>query len=138
MAYIDYDFYINEYGGTSIDDTELFERLTRRAMNRIDVITNYKIDELGGLDSLPIFVKKQVQMATSAQVEFLVLNGETADESGSDIQNASIGNFSYSTLSRNANGKTKRDTRIAQSVFDFLSQTGLLYRGIATKNGGGC
>ena len=127
MPYIDADYYINEFEGVEIDETEI-DRYIKRASDVIDQVTGYKIKDF---DSLPTFVQDQVKKATAAQVEFFALEGgpEVAT-SNDDVQSATIGSFSYTKGQAGGSVGGGQTNKVSSSVIDYLKPTGLLYTGI--------
>lgn len=129
MAYIDKQYYDDEFQGESIEDDAEFNRVAKRASEIIDQLTMYKL-AINGLESLTDFQQEQVKKATAAQVEFYQLKGGYAEvESGEDFSNFSIGSFTYSKGGASDN---KQADRISPSTMTYLEPTGLLYRGIGT------
>lgn len=126
MAYIDLDYYKNTYLGVDPnDDTEL-QKLIDRSEDIIDLITRDRIEDFDDLNSL---IQDQIKKATSAQTEFLVVNGENYNDSG-EINTAKVGSFSYSkNLSKSSN---PLKNSIAPMVYTYLHKTGYTYGGVAT------
>lgn len=131
MAYIDKTYFAS-YTSTSIPDAELAV-LAERASDIIDTITMDKINSIGFanlLEATQIKIKK----ATAAQVETLYLQGgiETlTGNSDADINNVSIGKFSYSKSNSGSRKlKTVNGMPLSPLVESYLMMTGLLYRGL--------
>ncbi|PEB52450.1 hypothetical protein COO03_11720 [Bacillus sp. AFS098217] len=129
MAYIDADYYNNEYKGTPASDETLLERLINRASDQIDHITNYKLQGVD-LDKLMPFIMQQVKKATAAQVEFLAINGETASTVSEGGGGFSVGSYSENGMSAGAQEEPSYYDRYAITVKDYLRPTGLLYMGL--------
>ncbi|PFW97403.1 hypothetical protein COL32_26400 [Bacillus pseudomycoides] len=129
MAYIDADYYNNEYKGTPVADGWLLGRLIARASDQIDHIINYKLEGVD-FDKLAPFIKKQVQKATAAQVEFLAINGETSATVSEGGGGFSVGSYSEDGVSAGDNNTSNFYTQYAISVTKFLRPTGLLYAGV--------
>lgn len=127
MSYIDKDFYDNVYKGTPIDDSAEFERLAERASDMIDQITQYVLKNIE-FERLAQVLQDMVKKATAAQTEYLFQNGESIIHDNGDLNNVSVGNFSYST----GNGG---NNRISPAVYDYLKYSGLLYTGVHTHGG---
>ena len=123
MGYIDYSYYSIDYKGVLIDDRDAFERLTQRASEIIDQMTNDSIHNIG-FDHFHTRIQDNIKKATAAQVEFMFLNGgaEMIHESNG-ITNASIGSFSYSESS-------SEHKAMSQAAINYLRFTGLMYRGV--------
>jgi hypothetical protein len=123
MLYIDYAYYTDDFKGVSVTQEE-FDRLVRRASDKVDSLTSYLLHraEFTELDQL---IQENVKKATAAQVEYLLsLGGELAVH-GDAPSSVSISNFSYSTKSEGKGTQT-----VSPVVFDYLRPTGLLYRGV--------
>lgn len=118
MAYIDYAYYTDVYKGVPIQDADTFSRLSERASELIDQVTNYTIQDLA---ALPAFTQEQVKKATAAQVEYFVINGEHITHESGGMTDVRIGNFSYSG---------GEQSTISPAVINFLRPTGLFYRGV--------
>jgi hypothetical protein len=116
MAYIDYTYYTDVYKGVPID-ADTFSRLSERASEIIDQVTNYAIQDFA---ALPAFTQEQVKKATAAQVEYLYYAGEISIH-GDVFGNVKLGDFNYSGGTPSA---------ISPAVINYLRPTGLLYRGV--------
>lgn len=116
--YITKEFYRETFKGLDATDEEL-DRYIKRASDKVDIITNYQI---GDINNQPDFAKNAIQLATSAQVEFYVVQG--GPENTGDIQSVRIGNFQYTDGQQQARRDVSNDT------LDYLKATGLLYRGL--------
>ncbi len=120
MAYIDYTYYTDVYKGVPIPDADTFSRLSERASELIDQVTNYTIQDLAALTT---FTQEQVKKATAAQVEYFALAGDSVTHGVSEFQNVKLGDFSYSTDGAAQNV-------VSPAVLSYLRPTGLLYRGV--------
>lgn len=123
MAYIDYTYYTGVYKGVPIQDADTFSRLSERASELIDQVTNYTIQDLA---ALPAFAQEQVKKATAAQVEYLVYAGEQVLHGNNGMTDVRLGNFSYSVGAQSAG----TPSAISPAVINYLRPTGLLYRGV--------
>jgi hypothetical protein len=117
MAYIDYTYYTDVYKGVPIPNADTFSRLSERASELIDQVTNYTIQDLAALTP---FTQEQVKKATAAQVEYFYYAGETSVH-GDLFGNVKLGDFTYSGGTPSA---------ISPAVINYLRPTGLLYRGV--------
>ena len=121
MSYVDENYYNNEYLGTPVDDGE-FDRLAKRASEEIDSLTGYKIKEL---ESLHPRVQEQVKKAVCAHIESFQTQGGY-EASQQELNNVSIGSFSYSA------GDSATSGKVPAGVINHLKYTGLLYAGVRT------
>lgn len=125
MAYIDYSYYFNDYKGVLIENDDAFSRLSERASDIIDQMTNGRIQDIG-FDNLHERIKANVKKAVAAQVESMHLNGGVESIHGSSgVSSASIGNFSYSSGTSN-----ESESSTSSAVVNYLRLTGLMYRGV--------
>lgn len=127
MGYITPEYYIDTYKG--IDAGDELEKYIERASDLIDQAINYKIDDV---ETIHPFIKKQVEKATAAQVEFYVLQGGDVEvNAGDDMSTVGIGSFNYSVGHDGRGGRVNPDTkRISPSALAYLRPTGLLYAGL--------
>lgn len=117
MAYIDYTYYTDTYKGVPID-ADTFLRLSDRASDVIDQLTNYQI---GDITQYPEWMQTLIKKAVAAQVEYFVYAGEQVTHGDVGFSDVRIGNFSYSSGTQAA---------ISPAVINYLRPTGLLYRGV--------
>lgn len=119
MAYVDETFYKNEYFG--LDCGTAFARLAARASEAIDVATMHRIV----IANLSVAIVTLIKKATSAQIEFYFMNGDTYNESQTAGQE-SIGSYSRTVGYQ----QKKSSSALAPRAADFLEQTGLMFRGV--------
>lgn len=137
--YITESYYVDVYLGKENAD---FERLSHRASDQIDIMTNYKTTFVKEDQD---FVVEQVKKATAAMVEFYLSFGGydkfiSRNEDDPDIGDFSIGSFQYKTEKRMTFAGSSTQTKEAQfgipdSVIQLLMPTGLLHAGVGVKNG---
>lgn len=121
--YVDEAFYKNDYEGTPVDDKD-FSRLSKRASDIIDSLTDYQVPKIG-LDKFSEHVQLLIKKACCSQIEYYQLEGIDLDASGSILsgQSASIGGFSYSSSNQST---SKQANRVAPGCLSYLEGTGLL------------
>jgi hypothetical protein len=131
MAYIDKQYYDNNYNGVPIADESTFNRLAERASDVIDQMTGYLLHGQE-FTQLAQFIQDQVKKATAAQIEYMATSGESVIH-GSNFGSVSIGNFSYSEGSKGSNDSriNRNEQRTSPAVIGYLKPTGLLYRGVS-------
>lgn len=127
MTYIDMSYYQDVYEGTEVDASS-FPRLEKRSREIIDILTNYKIHQVG-IENLAEFIKQQVKLATAAQIEYLVLSGEDNAVGSSGYGQVNIGNFSYGDR-QGSEALSRIEAMTTQKVISLLLSTGLLYAGV--------
>lgn len=113
MSYADYSFYFNDFGGRAIEEPD-FARLALRASQFIDYFTmnrakNYTEDDA-------------VKSACCAVAEAYLAVEKIDSKVG--ISSESVGSYSVSY----SNSNNTRDA-IANAARQYLTHTGLLYRG---------
>lgn len=129
MAYIDADYYNNDYEGTPVSDVALLNRMIKRASEQIDSIIDYKLQGVDFTKVAP-FIRDQVKKATAAQVEFLAINGITSATVSEGGGGFSVGSYSENGMSAGAEDGPSFYDQYAISVPKFLRPTGLLYAGL--------
>jgi len=119
IGFIDLDYYRDIYHGAEGTDDEL-TKLIIRASDDINAKACWAIDDIA---DYAVIVRNLIYKATAAQVEWYVINGATYNQSEAD--NVTIGKFSYS-------GKIKGSSsnNLCSRATMFLSQTGLMFRGV--------
>ena len=127
MTYIDMSYYQDEYEGVEVE-TSSFPRLEKRSREIIDVLTNYKIKQVG-FDNLADFIQEQVKLATAAQIEYLSVSGESNAMGSSGFGQVSAGNFSYGDKP-GVESLSRSESMTTQKVMSLLVPTGLLYTGV--------
>ena len=121
IMYIDYDYYINDYEGITIEEIE-FKQLAKRAVDVIDVMSCGRLLK-GGFEGLCVYKKGLVKKAAAAQVEFLAENGGVAILAGGGISSFKIGSF-------NAAYKSNGDRFVSPLAKSFMAMAGLMYTGV--------
>lgn len=118
MAYADYTYYAETYGGTApeVEVTPLLER----ASEDIDAVTFCRINAVGW-DRLTQFQRDRVQLACCRQADFLV---ENADAVMSAMSSYAINGVSM-TFGNSALYQVTQGTAMANAAMSLLRQTGL-------------
>jgi hypothetical protein len=132
MPYITIDYYTDDFIGTEVADTRIIQKAIQRASEVIDVLTHYQMANTSQKgykafsDQLP-FIQSQVQKATAALAEHYIVNGGYDATRQLNVSSANIGGFSFST---------NDIEEVPETVYAYLSVTGLLYAGIHSPNKG--
>lgn len=120
---IDYDYYLDNYGGEEIDE-EVFEKLLNKSQAIItSLITN------------PCLIKNNIDAynnAVCAQIEYMASGDYKKILSGNDannLQSESYPNYSY-TKSDSNNIFSVNGITISPLSIVYLKNAGLLYRGV--------
>lgn len=132
--YIDEDYYLNEYKGTPPDPPEDLPKYITRASMVIDMVTRYRIVQIG-FDNLQPFQQDLVKQATAAQVEYFVISGgleEVINGEDAAMRSVTIGKFSYGGGRNSSVSQSTTDLSeiIAPILLQLLAPTGLLYMGV--------
>lgn len=122
-SYATAQYYLNDYGGTSIA-ADALERALFTASRHIDTLTfNRIVDKT--FDGLTPFQQEMIQRVTCALADFETENADVLQSaiSGYSINGVSL-NFGSSGTVRNRSGVVLPD-----ALYGELAQTGLTYRG---------
>ena len=138
MAYADYEYYKDIYLGTAISEQD-FPRLSLRANSFLDYYTQGRAAQNQELDALKMAccaIAEQYQnidLASKAALHALQ-NSANAGEAG-ELQSQSVGSWSktYRSGGESAQQATTAaqaaQASLASAAAQYLSSTGLLYRG---------
>lgn len=136
MAYADYEYYTTTYLGTAIKKDD-FPRLSLRASSFLDYYTQGRAAQNSDLDALKMAccaIAEQYQYIDTAQA--LAQKSLTASlESDGELQSQSVGSWSktYRSGGESAQQATTAaqaaQASLASAAAQYLSSTGLLYRG---------
>ncbi len=140
MAYADYEYYTNTFGGSLVSADD-FARLSIRATAYIRYITQGKSDAHDDLDAVKAAccaVTEQYlsfDMAQKLASESLIAAASSASGVGGELQSESVGGYSRSVRSGGESAKSAIEAaeRIKSQLLStaqcYLAATGLLYRG---------
>jgi hypothetical protein len=124
MPYLTYDEYIS-LGFPEIDQTE-FEKLLKKAEDVLDSVTRsfYRFHDIE--TDIP-FRRDKFKKALACQIEYFHDIGAISTHEINNPLSVQIGRTQISTGEAN---QKKTNTIVAPDVFLYLSETGLLYRGV--------
>lgn len=117
MAYADFTYYSQEYGGTMPEAD--FKRLSRQASAFLDTVTFDRIKS-----TLPKAVMDKVRAACCAVADACLLN-----EQGGGVASETNDGVSVTYVAGVSNAKTESQ-RLHEAAALYLGHTGLLYRGV--------
>ena len=120
MAYVDYQYYKDEFNGAVLEESNSKQRL-ERASDQVDSLTFNRI-RAKGFDNLTEFQKDRVKKAVCIHAEFIEQYGDYID---TPLSGFSAGSTSVSFNTNKVNGITT-----TQEVLNYLNQTGLTCRRI--------
>lgn len=137
MAFVDLTYYTSTYKGTTISDSDVFDKINNRAEDVIIAYTNNLLLDQDTFDDLNTFQQTRVKKAICSEIEFIYnIGGYNAFNNADDINAGfSLSKFKIdSTRNSENNLKNKyqyvEGVTISPSVNMYLRNTGLLYRGL--------
>lgn len=122
------EYYTGTFKGEPVAEAD-FPSLCARAEEIVEEMTMYRLTPTAFL-AMGIDVQERVRKAVCAQIEYLDANGGSDADTGTGLQSASLGKFSYSRAP-GVSGSPEQSNRSIRAL-RYLAPTGLLYRG------GGC
>ena len=120
--YAEYDFYLNDYKGSTIPDAPSYDRVAVEASAYLDYITHNRIK----VDELPEAVMGKVKMAQCAIAD--VCYKQNQDDVANVVSSESVGNHSV-TYAAKASNKQRELEKYSKAKI-YLHGTGLLYGGL--------
>lgn len=126
MTYADKTYYDEVYTGEPVPDAD-FPSLLLRAEKIVEEMTMYRLSG-SSFAAMPEDGKERIRKAVCAQVEYLDANGGSDVDTGTDIQSASLGKYSYSRAGGSGEAGSS-GSPYAPRAMRLLYPTGLLYRG---------
>ena len=122
-AYVDFEFYTNEYGGTAIVSAS-FNRLARQASLVIDQVTFERAYDVIDADIDTELIEK-IKLATCAIAEEL----KSQEDNGiKNVASESVGSHSVSYVV-NADVQRTKNSKLVNAAKLYLSSTGLMFGG---------
>lgn len=118
MAYVDYNYYKNSFGGTAVPE-ENFLNLSVQASAFIDYIT------FNRLKGESVQISDEVKMATCAVMDEI----KKINDNGGIKSSESIGDYSVSYANVENSSKSEYKVKYSAAAL-YLGHTGLLYRGV--------
>lgn len=134
MAYADYAYYQNAFGGTTIPSEEAFSTLAERSSEYVDLVTFNRI----GADTLrDLAVADAVERCTCAIAEAYYVYDATHSVDGTTTgvkTSESVGNYSVSWASPTDSLESltggNLPSYLRSLALRYLGTTGLTYRGV--------
>lgn len=117
--YVDSEYYLNTFGGTTIPNDDLNSYL-QKASEKIDELTFNRIVKIG-FNNLTVFQKEKVQRAVCFHAEYIYENGPEMGQ---------ISSYSVLDISVNVDNKNSTEAKYGTNndVYNLLKQTGLMCR----------
>lgn len=129
MAYISYQQYSTLYGQPLISEDD-FAVYAAQASDMIDLLTEQRIQQAGGITVLPAWIASLVEKATAAQVVYFIQQGGLESvQSGQAGQGYSVGKVRLDAAGA-ASSLSAAALMISPMARALLEQTGLMYRGV--------
>lgn len=124
MIYADFEYYINMYGGTALNN-EAFSNLAKRASAYVDYIT------MGKAANMPDNENIKMAVCALSEIYQVIENAHSSVMDGKEISSQSVGSWS-ATYRSGADISEEYEKKLRLVANKYLMSTGLLYRG------GGC
>ncbi len=125
MAYADFLFYKNVFKGLVITDETIFESVSERASEYIDVVTFDRINE-NILSNIVISDKIKRCCCALAEINFQF----QSYSQGKKVQSESNGKYSVSYAVPSIN-ESNAGLFFKRECIKYLGDTGLMYRGVS-------
>lgn len=122
MQYVDKDFYLNVYKGTTIPESEIEQKLMLASLD-IDTLTFNRVQHKFEHDKLTRFQLERIKLAVCMQADFT--------HTYSDMLESPLSSYSAGTVSVNLNTTsivTHNGVNTSAKCFSVLQQTGLTVR----------
>lgn len=124
MAYVDYNYYTETYGGTHIAESEA-PRALQTASGVVDSLTYCRINSVG-LESLTAFQQDIIKRVTCALADWQTENADILDNPYSSYSiNGVAASWGKSAGVRQVNG-----VLVPTRIYAELIKTGLCYPGV--------
>ena len=123
---VDYDYYVNNWGGRWDGTEPELDRIIDVAEH---IINNAAMNRLSNLSDYPESVQIDVKKAICSQTDYIIANGGMDYFTSDEFKSMTLGNFSYS-VSDNSNGNGSKSTAICCVAETYLLSSGLMYRGL--------
>ena len=116
MAYADFDYYVNDFKGSSLDNTA-FDSLSEKATDYINSVTFSRITD----------VNDKIKRCCCALAEQINLDNNYSN--GKIVSSEKNGNYSVS-YAISSNVATEHYRRMFSICLQYLGSSGLMYRGV--------
>ena len=124
VAYTDIDFYMNHYGANQLSNKEIVERFDYYAIKATQFIKMYTWDNVDEND-----IPECVKMCCCELIGYIASNDEKQASFDTGVRSESVGGWSrtYADASELQEGNR---AQLKHCVYEWLTGTGLLYRGV--------
>lgn len=127
MAYITFQQYVDIYGTCPVSEAQ-FPVYAGIASDIIDTITQFRIEQWGGVSALPVFLQNILQKATAAQCQYLLELGISTVTTGQTGQGFTVGKVSINGGALANGNLTAAQLLVSPAVRAMLEQTPLMER----------
>lgn len=123
MMYADYGYYVSEFGGNIVPESD-WQMAATKASRFIDQLTGYRAAEMADSDA--------VKLATcaAAEVSYKYNQYDKKAMSTAGVSSESVGSYSVSYSGTTAETLEIRNTEMTNAAAPYLMTTGLLYKGV--------
>lgn len=129
MGVVDYTFYADVYGGTSVAETD-FPSYSARSEDVIAAMTHYRVD-VDNISTFPAAIQALYRKAICAQVDFYALNGLDIAADASAGAGWSVGKVRVDGRRSSSVGAGAMAGMVSPAAKMYLEQTGLMSAKIA-------
>lgn len=134
MAYITLEKYQDYFGKPTLTEEE-FAVYAGVASDIVDIVTNGKIAERGGIAAFPISIQTLIEKAVGAQIIYLSQEGMETVITGQAGAGYTVGKVHIDGNSAGAGASAAHSVASVMCLM-YLERTGLLYRGLPAVYGG--
>lgn len=124
MMYAEYSYYLSEYGGSIVPESD-WQAMATKASRYIDQITLMRAAEMSDHDG--------VKLATCAvaEIQYKYAQQDKRTVSSAGVSSESVGNHSVSYTAVTEETLAVKNAEMQQAASLYLFPTGLLYKGVS-------
>ena len=124
MMYAEYSYYLSEFGGSIVPESD-WQAMATRASRYIDQITLMRAAEMSNHDG--------VKLATCAvaEIQYKYAQQDKRVASSAGVSSESVGNHSVSYMAVTEETLAVKNAEMQQAASLYLFPTGLLYKGVS-------
>lgn len=124
MMYAEYSYYLSEFGGSIVPESE-WQMAATKASRFIDQLTGYRAAAMADHDG--------VKLATCAvaEIQYKYAQQDKRVASSAGVSSESVGNHSVSYTAVTEETLAVKNAEMQQAASLYLFPTGLLYKGVS-------